>query len=300
MTQVLPVPDTLDHGGFETLVDGWAAARAGRLLVDARHVRWVSPYGVLGLLAIGAASRRDRGERPLLQPPESREVTSYLARIGFFEQAAELYEFRTRARRRGGGSDALLEITPIVSHQDVHGVVDQVKERAAAILGRLGYPPPAVLQFSVILSEVCQNIVEHAGAEGWVSAQTYNWSRRLGRHVVVIAVMDVGMGFRGSLAREHARRYGDRWSDVTALEAAFLYGVSRYPDPGRGHGLQGIRKQVSRWNGLITIRSGTAQIASVPEWDDSEPVVAGLPEFPGAQIQVVLPEYAGADQGRTK
>ena len=289
------MPETLDDQGFEALVAGWSSAGAGKLLVDARHVRWVSPYGMLGLLAVGAATRLERGVPPLLQPPESADVSSYLGRMQFYDLAAEIFELPARGRRRAGReSDALLEITAIRSHQDVHGVVDRVRDRAAAILGhRLDYPPAAVLHFSVILSEVCQNIVEHAGAEGWVAAQTYNWSRRLGRQVVVIAVMDVGMGFRGSLAREHAQRYGERWSDVTALEAAFLYGVSRYRDPGRGQGLQGIRKQAARWNGLVTIRSGTARIAAVPDWDDTEPMTSGLPEFPGAQVQIVLPEYSG-------
>lgn len=293
MTEVLPVPETLDDRGFESLVTSWVGLRGGKVLVDARHVRWVSPYGVLGLLAVGSASLSRSGERPLLQLPENRDVASYLARIRFHDIAGEIFDFESRVRRRAtGGSDALLEITAIKSHQDVHSVVDSVRDRAAAILGRrLSYPSPAVLHFSVILSEVCQNIVEHAGSEGWVSAQTYNWRQRLGRQVVVIAVMDVGVGFRGSLAREHAQRYGDRWSDVTALEAAFLYGVSRYRDPGRGQGLQGIRRQVSRWNGLITMRSGAARIAAVPSWEDTEPVATGLPAFPGAQIQVVLPQY---------
>lgn len=292
MTVVLPVPETLDSRGFEALVTGWATAEGGRALFDSRHVRWVSPYGIVGLLAAGAAWQARFGERPLLEPPESKEVASYLSRIHFFEHAHEIFEFKGHVRRRSDGeSDALLEITPIRSHQDVHDVVDRVRDRAAAILGRrLGYPPPAVLHFSVILSEVCQNIVEHAGTDGWVSAQTYNWKQRLGRQVVVIAVMDVGMGFRGSLAREHAQRYGDRWSDETALEAAFLHGVSRYRDPGRGQGLQGIRKQVTRWNGLFTIRSGTARIAEVPDWIEREPISSGLPDFPGAQIQVVLPQ----------
>lgn len=301
MTLVLPVPETLDERGFETLVAGWAAGEGGRLLLDARHVHFVSPYGILGLLAAGAAWLNRYGERPLLQAPESREVASYLSRIGFYEQAHEIFEFPERMRRRPPGeSDALLEITAIRSHQDVHDVVDRVRDRAAVILGRrLGYPPPAVLHFSVILSEVCQNIVEHAGADGWVSAQTYNWKQRLGRQVVVIAVMDVGMGFRGSLAREHAQRYGDRWSDQTALEAAFLHGVSRYRDPGRGQGLQGIRKQVGRWNGLFTVRSGTAQIAEVPDWIEKEPIGGGLPDFPGAQIQVVLPQVVPPSEGRT-
>ncbi|UCC85287.1 MAG: hypothetical protein JSW46_10405 [Gemmatimonadota bacterium] len=299
MTVVIPVPETLDSRGFEGLVAGWAAAEGGRALFDSRHVRWVSPYGIVGLLAAGAAWQERFGERPLLQPPESKEVASYLSRIHFFENAHEIFEFEGHVRRRSATeSDALLEITPIRSHQDVHDVVDRVRERAAAILGRrLGYPPPAVLHFSVILSEVCQNIVEHAGTDGWVSAQTYNWKQRLGRQVVVIAVMDVGMGFRGSLAREHAQRYGDRWSDETALEAAFLHGVSRYRDPGRGPGLQGIRKQVTRWNGLFTIRSGTARIAEVPDWIEREPISSGLPDFPGAQIQVVLPQVVAPGGG---
>ncbi len=300
MTRVLSVSETLDHQGFEALVAGWSTAEGGRLLVDARHVRWVSPYGVIGLLAVGTATRNLWGERPWLEPPENKDVASYLTRIRFFEQAREIFEFQSKVKRHyDRESEKLLEVTSIQSHQDVHTVVDDVRDRAALILGkRLGYPPAGVLHFSVILSEVCQNIVEHAGAEGWVAAQTYKWSRRLGRQVVVIAVMDTGMGFRGSLAREHAQRYGDRWSDVTALEAAFLSGVSRYRDPGRGQGLQGIRKQVARWDGLITIRSGTAQIASVPDWDDTEPVKTGLPEFPGAQIQIVLPQHAPPARGQ--
>ncbi len=281
MTFVLPVPETLDERGFETMMGSWSGAESGRMLLDARHVRWVSPYGILGLLAVGRAWHNRFGERPLLQAPESREVSSYLQRIQFFDAAHDVFELPDRTRRRGTGeSDALLEITAIRSHQDVHDVVDRVRDRAAAILGnRLGYPPPAVLHFSVILSEVCQNIVEHAESDGWVSAQTYNWKQRLGRQVVVIAVMDVGTGFRGSLAREHAQRYGDRWSDETALEAAFLHGVSRYRDPGRGQGLQGIRKQV-------------------PDWIDKEPISGGLHDFPGAQIQIVLPQIAPVDEDK--
>ncbi len=300
MTALVSVPETLDEHGFESIAGSWAAAGGGRLLLDARHVRFVSPYGVLGLLAVGKAWHDRFGERPILQVPESREVTSYLSRIRFFDAAHEVFDIPERTPRRATGeSDAVLEVTPIRSHQDVHDVVDRVRDRAVTILGkRLGYPPPAVLHFSVILSEVCQNIVEHADAEGWVSAQVYNWRQRLGRQVVVIAVMDVGMGFRGSLAREHAQRYGDRWSDETALEAAFLHGVSRYRDPGRGQGLQGIRKQASRWNGLFTVRSGTAQIAEVPDWVDRAPIVGGLPDFPGAQIQVVLPQVIPPDEQR--
>lgn len=293
---VLTVPETLDERSFEALAADLARADGSRVLFDARRVRWANPYGLVGLLAAGAVARQRSGDAPHLQAPESTDVAHYWARMNFFVHAADVFEpsrlARALRRPAAGESDALLEITSVRSPEDVHDVVDRVRERAAAILGhRLNYPPSAVVQFSVILSEVCQNVVEHAGAEGWVAAQTYNWARRLGRLVAVIAVADVGMGFRGSLAAEHARRYGERWSDATALEAAFLHGVSRYREPGRGQGLQGIRKHMARWNGEVLIRSGTARIAAVPDWDDLPPLESGLAEFPGAQIVVVLPEH---------
>jgi hypothetical protein len=190
----------------------------------------------------------------------------------------------------------LLEITPITTNADVHQVVDRVQRTAGTILTRtLHFPITAVVQFSVILSEVCQNVLEHAEAPGWVAAQAYNWQRRLGRHVLAVAVGDLGVGFRGSLADEHSARYGDRWGDATALEAAFIHGLTRFPDSGRGQGIQQMRKQVRRWNGAISIRSGTARIADVPDWDDSPPITEGLAPFPGAQIHILLPAREGTD-----
>jgi anti-sigma regulatory factor (Ser/Thr protein kinase) len=184
----------------------------------------------------------------------------------------------------------LLEITPVNSHEDVHTVIDLVQERAGTILTeRLNYSGADGAMFSMILSEVCQNIIEHAETGGWVGIQTYNWARRLGRQVVVIAVADMGVGFKGSLAREHASRYGDRWSDATALEAAFIHGMTRFRDPGRGQGLKQIRRRVTGWGGKFSIRSGTARIADIPEWDDAPPLEQDLAPFPGSQILIVLP-----------
>jgi hypothetical protein len=293
LSRVVSVPETLDERSFETLAAELEPIDETRVLFDARHARWANPYGLVGLLAAGAVARKRTGHAPQFEGPESADVAHYWARMNFFHHAVEVFELRQRPRRSSAAaSDALLEITSIRSHQDVHDVVDRVRDRATAILGnRLHYPPSAAVQFSVILSEVCQNVVEHADAEGWVAAQTYNWTRRLGRLVAVIAVADVGIGFRGSLAAEHGRRYGERWSDAAALEAAFLHGVSRYTEPGRGQGLQGIRKHVARWNGEMLIRSGTARIAAVAEWDDLEPLASGLADFPGAQISIVLPEH---------
>ena len=294
MRRVIAVPPTLDERGFDTLVveatrDGEEGSGA---LVDGRHVRWADPYGMVGLLAVGRHLRDAGGPPPVLQLPESPEVLSYLGRMEFLREASAIYEMPPGVGQRKpvGPSNVLLEITPIRSHDDVHGVIEHVQERAGTILTeKLNYAPADAVPFSIMLSEVCQNIIEHAETGGWVGIQTYNWARRLGRQVVVIGVADLGIGFRGSLAKEHAARYVDRWDDLTALQAAFLHGVTRFRDPGRGQGLKQIRNRVHRWGGKVSIRSGTARVADIPEWDDSPALEDGLADFPGSQILIVLP-----------
>ena len=291
---VLALPGSLDHQTVDQFFDEAVGQREGRTLFDARHLRWVDPNGMVAMLVAGTVVGERQGALPRLELPESSDVMGYMSRMAFFEAARGVFEFEPARLDGGGPSDVLLEITSIAANADVHAVVDRVQGRAGAILtSKLGYPATAVVQFSVILSEVCQNVVEHAGAPGWVAAQAYNWARRLGRFVVVISVMDVGRGFRGSLTDEHSARYADRWGDTTALEAAFLHGLTRFTDSGRGQGIQQIRRQVRRWDGAITIRSGTARIGQVPEWDDSPPVVDGMAPFPGSQISIILPARVG-------
>ena len=293
--RVIEIPSSLDYRNIEALHTRIGAIDTDPVLFDARRLRWIDPNGMLALLGAGKVAGQG-GARPRISLPTDTEVAGYLERMGFSRAAAGIFHSPPRRirRRRTRSSDVLLEITPINTNSDVHEVVDIVQSRAGAILSHaLHYPPAAVVQFSVILSEVCQNIVEHAEGPGWVAAQSYNWTRRLGRHVAVISVSDLGRGFRASLAEEHSERFGDRWGDVTALEAAFLLGLTRFPDIGRGQGIQQIRKQVSRWNGLLSIRSGTARIADTPPWSRNPPLEEGLRHFPGAQINIILPEKSG-------
>jgi hypothetical protein len=289
---IVPVPGRLEFAAFDQLASELEKSGDEKVLFDARHLRWVDPGGIIGLLSAGTVVRDRLGTPPRLQILEGAEVTSYLARMQFFEAAEGIFDLDVRPPRRSwASSDVLLEITPITTNSDIHAVVDRVQNQAGAILSKtLNYQASAVVQFSVILSEVCQNIIEHAEAPGWVAAQRYTRTKRLGRQVLALSVSDVGKGFRGSLADTHASRFGDRWGDATALEAAFIHGLTRFPDSGRGQGIQQIRKQVRRWEGSISIRSGTARIADVPEWDDAPPLEENLPAFPGAQIQMVLPE----------
>jgi len=292
--RVIEIQRSFDYRNIEDLFRQIDIGRTGPVLFDLRRLRWIDPNGMLGILAAGRVAA-EAGSAPRISLPDQAEIASYLDRMGFLQAAREVFEFGagSRWRRRPRASDVLLEITPVTKNSDVHQVVDRVQSRAGAILSNtLGYPASAVVPFSVILSEVCQNIIEHAERPGWVAAQAYNWKRRLGRQVAVIAVADIGRGFRASLEDEHASRFGERWGDVAALEAAFLMGLTRFPDTGRGQGIQQIRKQVGRWNGLLSIRSGTARIADTPDWSSKPPLEENLRPFPGAQINIILPERA--------
>jgi anti-sigma regulatory factor (Ser/Thr protein kinase) len=291
VTTVINLPPSLDAKQFESVFAQLADAPAdARVLLDARHTRWASPFGLTALLTV-AQSR----ETPCaLYVPDADDTASYWARAGFFRHADPLYEMhghvpRTRA---SGDSDVLLEITPVVRSDDVHEVVSRIQERSQVILAKeLNLDVRATMGFAMTLSEACQNIVEHAGRGGWVAVQTYTWKQRLGRRVVVIAVCDAGIGFRKSLeSGTSARARSDRWDDGMALEEAVIRGVTRFRDPGRGQGLAGIRRYIGRWDGKLSVRSGSARIAIVPSWDDDVPLEEGLPLFPGAQMQITIPE----------
>lgn len=298
MTHVITVPPSLDEHSFEQVLEQLAPIPPdAKLLVDARHVRWASPFGLTALLTLA----QTRAERPALAVPEFEETASYWRRASFFHYAESLYELRGTypKRKETGESSVLLEITPIAGSDDVHGVVGKVQEGAQRILqNELHLESKAILGFTMTLSEVCQNIIEHAGQGGWVAVQSYRWTKRLGRRVVVIAVCDAGLGFRRSLESAPGHVPTTRWDDAAALEEAVIRGVSRFRERGRGHGLAGARNYVGRWHGKLSVRSGTARIAIVPDWDDDVPLAEGLPQFPGAQVQVIIPE--AIDGGSTE
>ena len=293
MTRVIEVPPHFDDRNFDQFAAGFGTwPPEEKILVDARGAQWASPYGLLGLITAGQALAEAKRERPLLTVPLNEDVKRYWVRAGFFRYAAELFELHGRVPKphATGPSDVLLDVTPVRASEDVHAVVDKISESASRILhGELGLELKATLRFSMALSEACQNIVEHAGTSGWVAVQAYTFRRRLGRRVVVIAVSDAGIGFLRSLESTHAKRFGERWGDGAALEAALIQGVSRFRDPGRGQGLAFIKRFLDQWKGKISIRSGTARLAIVPPWDEDVPLSEHLPFFPGAQVQIIIP-----------
>jgi hypothetical protein len=287
---VINVPSSLDDQTFEQVLEQLADLPVdAKILVDARNTTWASPYGLTALLTLA----QTRVEKPQFMPPEKDDTASYWSRANFFKYAEDLFEIRGRipAQKAERDSGTLLEVTPVASVDDVHTVVERIQTKVPHILTNiLHLESRAVMGFAMALSEACQNIVEHAGRGGWVAVQNYNYRKRMGRHVVQIAVCDAGIGIRQSLESGNRRPLSDRWDDGQALETAVLQGMSRFPDHGRGQGFKGIRGYLNKWAGKLAVRSGTSKIAIVPPWDDDLVRKDHLAPMAGTQLLIMIPE----------
>ena len=260
--------------------------------IDLRDVSFIDPYGMVGLLEIGELCMLEDIKKTILLP-RSAEVRRYLERMDFFANAKRSFSLEPMqvpspaSPGKAADSDVLLEITPIERANDIHYIVGKVEERAQAILAKhLRYDSRAINGFIVALSEICQNIVEHSENKGFVGIQKYRYSS-LEKNIVKIAVMDAGIGFRRSLSSRFRLA-----SDLEAIEKALLHGASRHEDEGRGHGLAAVRRFVEQWQGRLSIRSGTARLALIPKWARGKERELNLQNFPGSQINIILPEIS--------
>ena len=257
--------------------------------IDLRNVTFIDPYGMVGLLEIGELCMLEDIKKTVLLP-RSAEVLRYLERMDFFPHAKRYFSLdpmQLPANADIGESDVLLEITPIERANDIHYIVGKVEERAQVILAKhLRYDSRAVNGFIVALSEICQNIVEHSENKGFVGIQKYRYPS-LGRNIVKIAVMDAGIGFRRSLSSRFKLK-----GDLEAIEKALLHGASRHEDEGRGHGLAAVRRFVEQWQGRLSIRSGTARLSLIPKWARGKDRELNIANFPGSQINIILPEVS--------
>ncbi len=258
--------------------------------IDLSGVTFIDPYGMLGILEIGELCQLEDVKKTIILPL-SGEVLRYLERMDFFTFAGRYFLLDHATQdfpgkyQRSSESDVLLEITLIEKSNDIHFIVGTVRERAQNILAtHLHYDERAINGFIVALSEVCQNIIEHSENKGFVGIQKYRF-QGLNKNVVKIAVMDVGIGFRRSLSGRFKLR-----NDLDAIDRALLQGASRYEDRGRGQGLAAVRRFATQWKGKLSIRSGTARLSLNPEWSRGRERERNLAFFPGAQINILLPE----------
>ena len=298
MKYTISVKPSLDEFGFEHLLAQLSNIDISREIeIDLSDVEFIDPYGMVGVLEIGRFIFSSLKRKFTLYLPLLDAVVKYLERMDFFRLAVDFYILKPHTfsleerylRKRH--SDVLLELTKIENSCDIHNIVTEVKRKAESILRlHLKYNEETIAGFIVALSEICQNIPEHSQDIGLVGIQKYFYGKKLNRNVVKIAVMDSGIGIKESLGTKFAITYDRRWADLIAVEKALFEGASRYEELGRGHGLNKVKEFVEKWGGRISIRSQTAKVMVLPEWNRGNPRQSSLSFFPGTQINIVLPE----------
>ena len=237
-------------------VEGPADGGAEDLRLSLEDVRFIDPYGLVGLWCVLRYLQR-RHPAVAVLPPTERELQGYLHRMNFAAVTSPLaiLEGTAGGRRASGPSEVLLELTPIEQQADVEQVIRTILGRVRRILeSELGYSEGDVTAFCTVLAEACTNICDHSADRGVVAAQRY--TQRGGTRYIVVGVADLGIGIRQSLATRY--RQAERWSHIQAIVNALHKEYSRHPD--RGLGLFMVSKIVGAYQGSLHIRSGDARL----------------------------------------
>jgi len=238
------------------LGDGPADGAAEELRLSLEDVRFIDPYGLVGLWCVLRYLQR-RHPAITVIPPTDRELQGYLRRMSFAAGTAPGAGLEGTGGGRGasGPSDVLLELTPIEQQADVEKVIRNMLGRVRRILeSELGYGERDVTAFCTVLAEACTNICDRSEDRGVVAAQRY--TQRGGTRYVVVGVADLGIGIRQSLATRY--RQAERWSHIQAIINALQKEYSRHPD--RGLGLFMVSRIVGAYRGSLHIRSGDARL----------------------------------------
>ena len=161
----------------------------------------------------------------------------------------------------------LLEVRPVGSEDDARALAALVATKV-----RPDSAPASDVLYACVV-EMALNVADHAGAVGYVAAQTLP---QVG--AIKFAVADAGRGLRATLSVRGAS------SDHQAMRMA-LSGRSRLDAPGRGTGLPTTLRELTALEGSLFLLSGEAAVTASGSGRVREPV--DVP-FPGTLVQGVL------------
>lgn len=278
----LTVPDSLGGGVSDIEALHALADRRGpaeRFVMDMGRVSFAKPHGVLALL-LTARRLSDISGRRVEMSNIGRQVHSYLDRMDFFDAGGDWLapsQSLEEGWDRNPQTPNLLELTSIEGPQDVMNAIS----RAERVFSRwLALPDlNGLLQ---VLSELCANIYQHSGDQaGCVMIQKYEEVAR-GRTVVSVAVGDLGVGVRASLAARH----GEIGEEPLDYLCEAMLGRSSRPNDRGGLGLRVVEQAAQSSGGSLWLRSETAAI--VVQAFGQASGHRSLCHVPGTQVAVEL------------
>lgn len=225
---------------------------ADQYVFDMSGVTFVKPYGVIALLS---AARHLAGlsGHPVRVENLAGDVHAYLDRVDLFDvgnnwlQPADSLD---EEWSRNPQTANLLELTLIAGPEDVTTIAARAHRIFSYWLGT-----KELNSLLNVLSEVCANVYQHSGDQGYALIQRYEADMR-GQVIVQVAVGDSGCGIRGSLASRHDN-IGEAPLDY--LKAA-MQGLSARSTGRGGLGLRRVEQIVASNKGYLWLRSETAAL----------------------------------------
>ena len=237
--------------------------------LDFSLVRWVEPFG---MLVMGAVAQQVMVNKKIILYVSNhkldRDALSYMAYMGFFDFLGVNHGNPTGMM---GRDNRYIPITVIKvndlqnrANEEMKAIGKVIEEEASKIAKVLSQNISGDLHDTLkySFSELIRNVVEHSESPVVVYCAQL-WPSK---HMVEVALLDVGIGIRRSLSQNPYLRIG---SDMDALKLALLPGVSgkmfegRKSDPydvweNSGFGLYLLHRLSIEGKGSFFIGSGKA------------------------------------------
>jgi len=206
-------------------------------------------------------------------------VLSYLRRSRFVEFASRLGQVLPEKKAFSSSprdEEWLLPLMPLRREEEVPDLVTRLYTSLQQMMERSRIVEPGLAaHLSTLLAELCQNVTQHSQDLGLVIAQVYRLSE--GGRVLQLAVGDLGIGLRGSLAKRYDTL---KWSDEMVIRQALRHGVSSLSEEGRGLGLSQVYQKTTDLRGRMLLHSGSILLHSYAGTDEFYPNIY----FPGTQV----------------
>lgn len=256
-----------------------AAPLAPEYAFDLGTVDFVRPHGAMALV-VAARQLAARTECPVTLYNLAQQIHLYLERMDLFTVGEEWLRAEAPVVgtwSRNPWTSNLLELTPIVGPSDVETAITRAERIFAPCLA-----DNDLARLLNVLSEICANVYQHSGdPHGGVLIQRYQIPMRE-EMVVCLAVGDLGLGIRDSLAGRHPG-LGDTALDY--LRAA-LQGRTSRPSGRGGLGLRHVEQIAGETGGYLYLRSGSAALLTTGH--GSGRATTQLGALPGTHVVVEI------------
>jgi anti-sigma regulatory factor (Ser/Thr protein kinase) len=183
--------------------------------------------------------------------PRSWLTANYLQRMDFIRLLTQQEGDEPFERREDFGFRPVRMLTGETRYHAV------CADLVTALAERIPADRATLFSLRIALDEIAENVVHHAESPigGFAAAQGYPRKRKF-----EIAIVDMGIGIRASLAKNPA--YADTASDLDAIELALQKYVTATPERNAGTGLFVTKLLMEANGGVLAVRSGNGAVYS--------------------------------------